>query len=180
MGLFSRKPTLPDPARFYAISCEKFHNMANEGLELTPNGLILVPELLEIGQKVILALLQDPSLQRRCGTNPETYYYVITAHSFDAGLVFGDRWHNNVSSLKSGFVDEVIKGDINEYSNPIIENIIGWDDYTRAPFYKDLFDCWKELHAPYWKLRDPREYTFSLMLAAYQLGVSVILTQYGF
>ena len=87
MGLFSRKPKPLDPSKFYAISCEKFHKMANLGLELTPRGLILVPELLPIGERIILALLQDPAIQRRCGNNPETYYYVITAHSFDAGAM---------------------------------------------------------------------------------------------
>lgn len=180
MGLFSRKPKVLEPAKFYAMSCQTFHDMANSGLSLTPRGVIFVPELLSIGQEAVLRCLQNPTLQRRYKNNPEGYYYAIATDCFDVGIVFADKWHNQVSALKNGFIEEVFNGNISDYSTPIIEQVIGWDDYDRAPFYKDLFNCWKELHAPYWKLRDPREYTFNLMLAAYQLGVSVILTQYGF
>lgn len=180
MGLFARKPKMLDPKKFYTVSCEKFHDMANLGLELTPRGVIFVPELIRIGGETILAWLQDPAFQQRFGHSVETYYYVLAVRSFEAGLVFGDKWHHQVSALKSGFVEEVIKGDINDYVNPIIDNVMHMDEYTQASFYKDIFDCWTELHAPYWKLRDPRDYTFNLLLAAYQLGVSVILTKYGF
>ena len=46
--------------------------------------------------------------------------------------------------------------------------------------YFSIFDKWMELHEPYWKLADPRQYTFDATLAAYQLGVSVILEKYGY
>ena len=42
-------------------------------------------------------------------------------------------------------------------------------------FFPIIFEKWIAIHEPYWKLADPRDYTFKAMLASYQLGVSMIL-----
>lgn len=36
------------------------------------------------------------------------------------------------------------------------------------------------MHEPYWKLEDPRKHTMAAMLAAYQLGISMVLEKYGY
>lgn len=113
-------------------------------------------------------------------SNPQQYYYVINTMCFMAGIVFGDKWHHQVSALKSGFVEEVIQYGPPDYATPLLEEVIGLDPEDTNALYGAIYGRWMELHEPYWKLKDPRDYTFKLMLASYQLGVSIILTEYGF
>ena len=44
----------------------------------------------------------------------------------------------------------------------------------------EIFRRWVALHEPYWKLRDPRDYTYRAMVAGYQLGVSMMLEKLGY
>lgn len=179
MGFFSKKPKLPTPVEFYTTCCKAFHDLANEQ-ELTPRGVIFVPELVRIGEETVLAFLKDPFFQMEFRSNPQQYYYVINTMCFMAGIVFGDKWHHQVSALKSGFVEEVIQYGPPDYATPLLEEVIGLDPEDTNALYGAIYGRWMELHEPYWKLKDPRDYTFKLMLASYQLGVSIILTEYGF
>lgn len=180
MGLFSRKPKLPNAIEFYNTCCKEFHDLAMSEWELAPRGIIFVPELVRIGEDTVLAFLKDPFFQMEYRSNPQMYYYVINVMCFMAGVVFGDKWHHQVSELKSGFVEEVIKYGPPDYASPILEEVIGLEPDDCNNFYQMLYGCWMNLHEPYWKLKDPREYTFKLLLASYQLGVSIVLTEYGF
>lgn len=54
------------------------------------------------------------------------------------------------------------------------------DNEKENAFYRVIFERWMAMHEPYWKLSDPRDYTFKAMVAAYQLGVSMILEKYGY
>ena len=47
-------------------------------------------------------------------------------------------------------------------------------------FYRVIYERWAKKHEPYWKLKDCRDYTFNATLAAYQLGVSMILEKCGY
>ncbi len=53
-------------------------------------------------------------------------------------------------------------------------------DEQQTDFYSAIYDEWIDIYEPYWEMRDPREYTLKAILAAYQLGVSMILGKYGY
>ena len=62
----------------------------------------------------------------------------------------------------------------------MLEKDAGMTKEKRDGLYQAVFAKWLALHEPYWKMSDPREYTYQAMLAAYQLGISVILEKYGY
>lgn len=179
MGLFSKKSAPQDPIAFYTSCCKEFHDLA-AGVDLARRGLIFIPELIPIGEKTVLAFLQDPFFQMEFQNNPSQYYYAINTLCFMAGIVFADKWHRNYPALQTGFVDEVIRNGPADYANPIIVNVVDICLAEADEFYHSIYEKWLQLHEPYWALKDPREYTFKLMLASYQLGVSMVLEKYGF
>ena len=143
-------------------------------------GLIFIPELIPIGEKTVLAFLQDTFFQMQFGNNPQVYYYAIMSLSLQAGIVFAEKWHSNFPALKSGFVDQIISEGPADACKPFLIQLGLSTTEKENEFYQTIFKSWLEMHEPYWKLSDPREYTFTATLAAYQLGISMILEKYGY
>ena len=165
---------------FYNECVADFHAEAKKSGALN-KGLIFIPELMPLGQKTILAFLKDPYFQMQSGGNAQQYYYLITALSIDAGMCYATRWHEDFSSLNQ-YVEEIITDgpadDANKLMNAHFSSEVMGNQGNS--FYQIIFQRWLTMHEPYWNLKDPREYTFKALLAAYQLGVSMILEKYGY
>ena len=147
---------------------------------MATKGLIFIPELIPIGEKTVLAFLKDPYIKMQFNNNPMMYYYVIMSLSLQAGIVFAAKWHEDSDSLQRGYVDQIIKEGPADACTPLLKKIgLMGNDQVNA-FCKVIFSQWLKKHDPYWKKSDPREYTFKATLAAYQLGVSMILEKYGY
>lgn len=179
MAFSDLNSSLPTPEEFYVECCKEFHDISNY-YGLSSKKVVFVPELIRIGEEAVLAFLKDPFLQMHFRYDPQQYYYMVNTMSFMAGVVFGDKWHHQVAELKSGFAEEVIKKGPSDYATPIIEEVIGLDPEGANELYGGIYMRWMELHEPFWKLQDPRDYTFKLMLASYQLGVSTMLEKLGY
>ncbi len=185
MGLFNfgkkkNEPELKTPTDFYTACVEDYHN-ALKAKGFANRGLIFIPELIPMGNKTILAYLQDPFFQAEAGGNATQYYYLICSLSFMTGVAYAEKWHSNFAELKTGFVEQIIAEGPPDYAMPILENALGLSPEQQSEkLFQTVFDRWLQMHDPYWKLPDPREYTFNAMLAAYQAGISVILEKYGY
>jgi hypothetical protein len=164
---------------FYTECVADYHKVA-KSLGYANRDLIFIPELIPFGQKTVLAFLQDNFFQMEFGNNPQQYYFVIMALSLQAGIVFADKWHSDFSALKNGYVDQIIEEGPADTAEVLLKNEIGLNKEQANQFYGKIFQRWLSLHEPYWKLSDPREYTFMAMLASYQLGISMILEKYGY
>ena len=165
--------------QFYNECVEDFHKTAM-GKGQATRGLIFIPELIPIGEKTVLAFLKDPFFQMEFGENPQLYYYVIMSLSLQAGIVFAFEWHADYDALKSGYVDQIIEEGPAEDCKPFLKALGLTTNEEENAFYHTIFDRWLAKHEPYWKMDDPREYTFRATLAAYQLGISMILCEYGY
>lgn len=190
MGLFdklkktnksvSKEPTNIKSAQTFYTDCVKaFHDeaMANG---FANRGMIFIPELMPMGEKAVLAYLQDVFFTMEFGQSPAQYYYVIMALSLQTGICFGEKWHLDFVGLKNGYVDDIIKVGPADKANEIMEETIGISgNQEQNEFYKKIYEKWIQCHEPYWALEDPRQYTFRAMVAAYQLGVSMVLEKYG-
>ena len=167
-------------SNFYTACVEDFHNEAAKHGAAT-RGLIFIPELLPVGEKTVLAFLKDPFFQMQFGSNPQMYYYAIMSLSIDAGIAFATRWHEDYSSLSS-YVERIIAEGPADDANALMSKHLPKEISANQgnPFFQKIFARWLAMHEPYWKLSDPRDYTFKAMLAAYQLGVSMILEKYGY
>lgn len=176
---FLKKESMKNPSEFYAICSKEFHDLAAQNWNLAPRGAVFVPELLDLGETTVLSFLNDLFFQMEFRSNPQQYYFVVNTMCFMAGIVFGDKWHRQASALKNGFAEEVIQDGPPDYAAPILENVVGLTAVDCDNLYQKLYQRWMDLHDPYWKLEDPRAYTFKLLLASYQLGVSIVLAKYG-
>ena len=163
---------------FYNQCLKEFHAKAKE-LGVAKQGVILVPELIPYGEKTILTALQEPYFQSVFANDPEQYYLFIMAMSIDAGIIYATKWHKDYQSLDS-YVEDILERGPADDADVIMERWLPYGLFhdQGRPFFSKIFPVWLKLHEPYWKLKDPREYTFKLMLAAYQLGISIILDKY--
>lgn len=186
MGLFNfgkKKPSEPElkgSVAFYNDCVADFHKEAMK-YGVAKKGLIFIPELLPLGEKTILAYLKDPFFQMQSGGNPQAYYYLIMALSIDAGMCYATRWHEQFSTLNQ-YVNQIIEEGPADDANILLAKHFPKDisENQGNAFFQKIYPRWIAMHEPYWKLSDPRDYTFKAMLAAYQLGVSMILEKYGY
>ena len=171
-GTSSRK--LDSTGTFYARCTFGFEKAAiASGVS---RGLKFIPELLPYGEKTILAFLRDSFFRDECGVDKKSYYYLIMSLSIEAGLVYAAKWHEDVAGLPA-YVNKIIEvgpaDDANELLKRYFSDNVSADQGN--PFFQKIFSLLMEYHEPYWELEDPREYTFVAMLAAYRLGVSMML-----
>ena len=175
----SQELTASSSVQFYNDCVEDYHKTAMQ-LGKASRGMIFIPELIPIGEKTVLAFLQDRFFQMEFGDNPQMYYYAIMSLSLQAGMVFADKWHLDYAALKRGYVDRIIDEGPADACKPLLRKIGLTDNEKENDFYRAIYERWMALHEPYWKLSDPRDYTFKATLAAYQLGISMILEKYGY
>ena len=163
------------PKEFYKEAILKFHKQAEEN-GLCNKGIVAIPELIAIGQKTVLAFLRDQYLNLEYGNNPNQFYYVVSSFCLQCGIIFAAEWRDNFSSLNQDYVDRVIADGPWEHVELLFKEDLGMSKDEFNELCKRTYDLWLELHDPYWKLDDPREYTFNALLAVFQLGISIILS----
>lgn len=191
MGLFNkRKNSIPTdtpstssryetPQTFYTSCLKDYHDTAKK-LGYAENDVVFVPELLEYGQKAILWFFRNDELQRQL-SEPASYYYCAVNTAIRCGILFALKWHLDFRGLQAhGYVDSVMETGPSVFTKDIIKRDLGMNDSAFGSFCTAICMRWMEMQKPYWQMQDPRDYTFYATLAAYQLGVSIILCKYGF
>lgn len=175
MGNIDIKPV----NEFYADCVKDFHAEAKK-LGVATRGVIFIPELIPLGEKILLTFLQDPFFEMQF-PDPRVYYYAIMSFGIQSGIVFANKWHEDFSKLDEQF-DMVSALGPSDYANALLKEHFPFRIYHNQgnPFNQKIFDRFTKMHEPYWKLRDPRQYTFKALLAAYQLGVSMMLEKLGY
>lgn len=161
---------------FYNECLEKYVKIAQEN-SLAKRGVIFVPELLQFGQSYELRLLTDQHYIDLYKNDPSQYYFVLFQLSLIYGLIAGSEWHYAFSSFKETMEKAYYNN--SDYLPKVLRDL-GISQDTLVEVMNEAFKEMMELHEPYWKLNDPRGYTFNGLLASYQLGVSMILGVLGY
>ena len=109
------------------------------------------------------------------------FYYAVMSMSLQAGLVLAEQWRRDFSHI-SDRVEEIITQGPADNAIRILALMFPSNIYRNQgnDFFRKVFEAWSELNEPYWSLSDPRQYTFKSLLAAYQLGVSMLLDLFGY
>ena len=187
MGLFNKKESnegaasngFVSPKLFYVDCMKDYHDRAKE-LGYAEHDVLFIPELIEPGSKAVYWFLSNEELQKQFAS-PAEYYYVAVNTAIRCGILFGAMWHTDLPRLqKPGFVEFILENGPSNYTVDLIKKDLGMDDKAFGEFCTQIFLRWCEMHKPYWALAHPHEYTTNATLAAYQLGVSMILCRYGF
>ncbi len=170
---------LKSPQQFYKQCHEEFHLIAQD-YGFAPKGGVIIPELMQVGMRIVLSFLQDQELIDAYGDDPTQHYYAIVGLSIQAGIVLGYKWHFDFDGLKEEYIESIIDDGPAEVAGELMLKDCHKDIVAANEYYSSIFTRWLVLHEPYWKLDDPREYTFNATFAAFQVGVSTILGVYGF
>ena len=165
--------TVSPEIQFYIDCVEDYHQTAKQH-GFAKDGVVFIKELRPIGEKVVLAFLRDPFFQSEFGSNPQLYYYAIMSLSLQAGMVIAEKW-DSTSVVDEAYVERIIKEGPADTCKPLLKKLGLTDNEKENSFYQVIFGRWLAKHEPYWKMQDPREYTYMATLAAYQLGISMIL-----
>ena len=171
--------TIKSLSTFYSDCVVDYHTEAAK-MGVATKGTIFIPELIPYGERILLTFLRDPVIEMEF-SDPRTYYYAIMSFGIQSGIVFAAKWHEDFSGLDEQF-DMVSALGPSFYANDLLEKHFP-SDISRDQgntFYYMIFERLEEEHKPYWQLRDPRQYTFKALLAAYQLGVSMMLEKLGY
>lgn len=167
------------PEQFYVQCYDEFHHIAQEH-GFAPKGGVVIPELMQVGMRIVQSFLQDQELIETYGDDPIQLYYAIVGLSLQAGIVLGHKWHFDFEGLTKEYIESIIDDGPAEIAGRIMLDDCHKDKDVANEYYSSIFARWLVLHEPYWKLDDPREYTFNATFAAFQVGVSTILGVYGF
>lgn len=182
MGIFNfgKKGKVLSPSEFYTACIKEFHTEAQRH-GLAKKGLIFIPELIPIGHKTTLAYLNDFEIQTTYGSDPVQYYFAVMAFALEAGMLFAEKWHSDFAGLND-YVEEIADfgpaSDASELFGQYFKAELSNDD--GHAFLERIYEAWMLMHAPYWDMADPRQYTFKALIAAYQLGISMMLEKLGY
>ena len=171
---------IKDINSFYQECVDSFHEVAKKN-NVATKGVIFIPELIPLGEQVILEFLKDPFLQQEFAEDPRSFYYAVMSFSIQAGIVLAEQWRRDRSHI-SDCVMEIIENGPSDKAIRFLTFGFPREIYQNQgnDFFQKVFEVWAKLHEPYWRLSDPRQYTFKALLAAYQLGVSMILGLFGY
>lgn len=163
---------------FYTICLKEFHDEAAKN-NLATKGLIFIPELIKYGEKIVLEFLKDEFFKFEFGNNPNLYYYIIMSLCIQSGIVLGEKWHLDFKNLDDNYLKNIISEGPADKAGEILEKLNLPTSDVQNKFYQSIYKKWVLCNEPYWALEDSRQYIFKSMLAAYQLGISIILKEYG-
>lgn len=165
---------------FYEDCLEIFHNEANK-YGVANKGVIFIPELIERGEQTILAFLNDSFFKMQFGDNAELYYYLIFALTVEAGMIYANKWYEDYSTLDE-YVKKIISAGPADEANILLDKLFEKDisENQGNSFFQKIYPKWLECLSSYWNIADPRAYIMKAYLAAYQLGISMVLEKYGY
>lgn len=171
---------ITSPKDFYEDCVYEYHKLAkNKGF--AQRDLIFVPELLINGNKMVLSFLKSTAFEQHMIKEPVYGYLVGIGTALFMGIITGYQWHVEYSKLEE-ISNNILDAGENAtiYYKDNFEEKIGIDTKELLDFSYEVYVKFLELHKPYWKLNDPRDYTFNGMLASYQLGISIALANFGY
>lgn len=168
------------PNDFYEECICEYHKIAKDN-GFAQKDLIFIPELLMNGNKMVLSFLKSPGYEQHMIKEPVYGYLVGIGAALFMGIIAGYQWHIEYSKLEDMSNNILAAGDnVPVYYKDNFEEKIGIDTKEILDFSYEVYEKFLKLHEPYWKLKDPRNYTFNGMLASYQLGISIVLANFGY
>lgn len=159
---------------FTAYVCKEFNELAiNE--ELVKGDIVFVPELVPLGEKAVLELMSNSTIQKEYGDNPGFFYYIVLQYALKTGILLGARWEVDFESLTPDSYRKELAHALNGETERILEEIGLDTEEKHDAFFVALYEKWHELTLPYTTLEDQTPYIFGSIFAALQLGITMIL-----
>ena len=126
-------------------------------------------------------LLKYKGLIKLFGKDPMMYYYYINGLSFAMGIVLATLQLNAHEKFEEKDLVERIVNDPETSAHDLAYHTMqqyGMSPETYNQLVQELYKKFSELHEPYWKAKEPRDYTLSAFYATFMTGCSVAIERY--
>ncbi len=126
-------------------------------------------------------LLKYKGLIKLFGKDPMTYYYYINGLSFAMGIVLATLQLNAHEKFEEKDLVERIVNDPETSAHDLAYHTMqqyGMSPETYNQLVQELYKKFSELHEPYWKAKEPRDYTLSAFYATFMTGCSVAIERF--
>ena len=174
------KKKMKTPDEFYSECLNGFITIA-QGFgyaNLGPRGNEVLTKRAE---QSVRELLKYKPMIKVFGNDPMMYYYHINGLAFAMGIVLAMLQLNAPQKFKEKGLIQMIVNDPETSAHDLAFHTM--QQYGMAPeiynqLVQELFKKFHELHEPYWKAKEPRDYTIAAFYAAFMTGCSISIERY--
>ena len=172
MKLFKKKIT---SAEFYTNCVKATHDLAmKQGL--IKGGVKFIPELLPFGVQLLQSDLACDAIVSQYPDNVKLLQ-ALSDRCLMYGIILADTWHRDFSHLQE-MADELDDNGPNGYIQDLVEEELG---FTPQQFNHCLGNVFASCVNEYGSVSNGgKEYMLKIPLACYQVGISIMLSHYGF
>lgn len=126
-------------------------------------------------------LLKFKPLIKLFGNDPGMYYYYINGLAFAMGVVLAMLQANAPEKFKEKDLIPGIVNDPETNAHDLAFHTLQQFGMTLEVYnemVKAIYEKFQALHEPYWKAREPRDYTLSAFYASFMTGCSVSIERF--
>ena len=129
-------------------------------------------------EQSVRELLKFKPLIKMFGEDPTMYYYYINGLAFAMGIVLAMLQANAPQKFAERGLIEMIVNDPETSAHDLAFHTM--QQFGMAPeiynqFVQELYKKFQELHEPYWKVKEPRDYTLAAFYASFMTGCSIAI-----
>ena len=137
--------------------------------------------LARCASKSVRELLKYKALIKLFGKDPMMYYYYINGLAFAMGVVLAMLQANAPEKFKEKDLIPGIVNDPETNAHDLAFHTLQQFGMTLEVYnemVKAIYEKFQALHEPYWKAREPRDYTLSAFYASFMTGCSVSIERF--
>ena len=138
--------------------------------------------LMRCAAKSVRELLKYKPLIQLHGNNAPMYYYYINGLAFAMGVVLAMLQANAPEKFAERHLIEAIVNDPETSAHDLAFHTLqqyGLHPDVYNQLVQELYKKFQDLHEPYWKAKEPRDYTLSAFYASFMTGCSVVIEKYA-
>ena len=137
--------------------------------------------LARCASKSVRELLKYKALIKLFGKDPMMYYYYINGLAFAMGIVLAMLQLNAPEKFKDRNLIPMIVNDPETSAHDLAFHTMqqfGMSPEIYNQLVQELYKTFTDLHEPYWKAKEPRDYTLSAFYASFMTGCSISIDRF--
>jgi len=137
--------------------------------------------LVKRASQSVRELLKFKPLITMFSKDPMMYYYYINGLAFAMGIVLAMLQLNAKEKFADRNLIPMIVNDPDTSAHDLAYHTMqqfGMSPEAYNQLVQDIYEKFMELHEPYWKAKEPRDYTLSAFYASFMTGCSIAIERY--
>ena len=137
--------------------------------------------LARCANKSVRELLKYKELIKLFGKDPMMYYYYINGLAFAMGIVLAMLQLNAPEKFRDKNLIKMIVNDPETSAHDLAFHTMqqfGMSPEIYNQLVQELYKTFTDMHEPYWKAKEPRDYTLSEFYASFMTGRSISIERF--